>query len=29
MNKNFKRGKGDAFKDIDDRQIMSWPDISN
>lgn len=29
MNKNFKKGKGDAFKDIDDRQIMSWPDISN
>lgn len=29
MNKNFKRGKGDAFKNIDDRQIMSWPDISN
>ncbi len=29
MNKNFKKGKGDAFKDIDDRQIMSWPDVSN
>ena len=29
MNNKFKRGKGDAFKNIDDRQIMSWPDISN
>ncbi len=29
LNKNFKKGKGDAFKDIDDRQIMSWPDVSN
>jgi len=29
MNKKFKRGKGDAFQDIDDRQIMSWPDVSN
>jgi tetratricopeptide (TPR) repeat protein len=29
MKDKFKRGKGDAFKNIDDRQIMSWPDISN
>ena len=29
MNNKYNKSKGDAFKDIDDRQIMSWPDVSN
>lgn len=29
LRKELKTEKGDVFKGIDDRQIMSWPDVSN
>lgn len=29
LSRELKTEKGDVFKGIDDRQIMSWPDVSN